>query len=118
MEGGSAAERALGAAKAALERTVRQLGEGSQGAAAACERLAGAYTKLERHHKAEPLLWRALRVYEQRLGASHPRCGTTLRTLLSLYHALGDVVRARPVLERLTRMRQTVGGARGAHQWA
>jgi len=49
---------------------------------------------------ARPLYERAIAIYEQALGSSHPSTATSLYNLAGLLRAVGDDAEARPLYER------------------
>ncbi len=53
-----------------------------------------------RYAEAEPLYQRALQIYEQSLGDTHPDVATTLNNLALLYHDQGNYAEAEPLYQR------------------
>ncbi|TMC24280.1 MAG: tetratricopeptide repeat protein, partial [Chloroflexi bacterium] len=53
-----------------------------------------------RYLEAEPLLRRALEIYEQQLGADHPDTAMSLNNLAMLYQTQGKYLEAEPLLRR------------------
>src|SRR6266487_1285531 len=60
--------------------------------------------------KAEPLLQRALKIWERALGPEHPRTSTALNNLALLYHAVGDYGKAEPLLQLALKIAENVLG--------
>ncbi len=58
------------------------------------------YLKLDQNTKAEPLLRRALSIYEATLGADHPEIARCLTRLAGVYTSRGDFARAEPLCRR------------------
>ena len=68
---------------------------------------AGRYLQARaRYAEAEPLLERALAIYEQQLGPEHPSTATSLNNLAGLYRLQGKYPEAEPLLERALAIRE------------
>ncbi|GHO90763.1 hypothetical protein KSF_008110 [Reticulibacter mediterranei] len=52
------------------------------------------------YQEVEPLLQRALAIYEKQLGATHPETATSLNNLAELYHRQGHYAEAEPLMQR------------------
>jgi CHAT domain-containing protein len=60
--------------------------------------------------KAEPLLQRALKIYEKVLGPNHPNTAYTLAHLEVLYYQMGDYAKAEPLLQRALKINERALG--------
>jgi tetratricopeptide (TPR) repeat protein len=68
---------------------------------------AGLYlTERARYAEAEPLLTRALAIYEQLLGVEHPSTATSLHNLALLYERQGKYEQAEPLYRRALAIRE------------
>ena len=60
--------------------------------------------------KAEPLLLRALKIYEKALGPDHPNTADSLQSLAALYRNTGDYAKAEPLLQRALKINEKALG--------
>lgn len=68
-----------------------------------------------RYSEGEPLLQRALAIYEQQLGPLHPDTAASLNNLALLYDSQGKYEQAEPLLQRALAIREQVLGAEHPH---
>ena len=73
--------------------------------------LAMLYQIQGKYLEAEPLLRRALEIYEQQLGADHPDTAMSLNNLAMLYQTQGKYLEAEPLLRRALEIYEQVLGA-------
>jgi tetratricopeptide (TPR) repeat protein len=72
--------------------------------------LALLYKSQGRYSEAEPLLVRALAIYEEQLGANHPSTATSLNNLALFYEFQGQLKKAEEFAQRALNIRQSTLG--------
>jgi tetratricopeptide (TPR) repeat protein len=74
--------------------------------------LAVLYEKQDRTADAEPLLKRALAIYEKALGPDHPKVAETLENLIALYRGENRTAEAEPLDRRALAIREKANKAK------
>jgi tetratricopeptide (TPR) repeat protein len=86
------------------------LGSDHPSTASSLNNLAELYLAMGRYGEAEPLLLRALQIYEAQLGSDHPSTASSLNNLAELYLAMGRHGEAEPLLLRSLMIREQLLG--------
>lgn len=98
-------ERAVKAAKQAIEVAETKVGPDHPYVAISLNNLAMLYSKEGEYVKAEPLYNRSLAIWEKALGPDHPYVANCLSKLSRLYHAMGKAEKAAEVDTEIERIR-------------
>ncbi len=98
-------ERAVVAAKKALEVAERNAGPDHPAVATSLGNLAGLYKTQGQYAQAEPLFKRALAIMEKALGPEHPAVATSLENIAELYRKVGRAKEAESLASRAARIR-------------
>ena len=103
-------ERAVEAAKKALQVAEQAVGPDHPEVATSLNNLAMLYRVQGQYAQAEPLYRRSLAIREKALGPDHPDVATTLNNLAELYRVQGRYTQAEPLYKRLLAIREKALG--------
>lgn len=98
-------ERAVKAAKQAIEVAETKVGPDHPYVAISLNNLAMLYSKEGEYEEAEPLYNRSLAIWEKALGPDHPYVANCLSKLSRLYHAMGKAEKASEVDKEIESIR-------------
>ena len=93
-------DRAVVAAKKALDVAENTFGPDHPNVATSLNNLALLYNTQGHYAQAEPLFKRALAIREKALGPDHPDVATSLNNLALLYRSQGHYAQAEPLFKR------------------
>ena len=98
-------ERAVRAAKQAIEVAEANVGPDHPYVAISLNNLALLYSKEGEYAKAEPLYKRSAAIWEKALGPDHPFVANCLSKLSGVYHAMGKEEKASEVDQEIERIK-------------
>lgn len=103
-------QRAIDAAKKAVEVSEKQLGKNHPDVAYCLNSLAELYRAKQQYKEAEPIYKRSIAIYEKTSGRNHPHTAIAINNLAILYLDQGLLMQAEPLVKRSLAIRERAFG--------